>query len=190
MPGTTGVRTGMSLVLGVALLALGSPSAAKASTIYNFTMPDIDGHKSRLKKYKGKVLLVVNVASKCGYTPQYTALEAIYEKYKDKGFVILGFPANNFHEQEPGTNADIKAFCTGKYNVTFPMFSKISVKGDDEAPLYKWLIASSDRPKDDIEWNFCKFLVAKDGTVVKRFVSKDTPDGPDVTAAIEAELAK
>jgi glutathione peroxidase len=180
----------MSLLLGVALLALASPSADKAKTIYDFSMPDIDGHKARLKKYKGKVLLVVNVASKCGYTPQYTGLEAIYEKYKDKGFIILGFPANNFHEQEPGTNADIKAFCTGKYNVSFPMFSKISVKGDDESPLYKWLIASSDRPKDDIEWNFCKFLIAKDGTVVKRFVSKDTPDGPDVTTAIEAELAK
>jgi len=172
----------------VALLAATGP--AKATTIYNFTMPDIDGHKLHLKKYKGKVLLVVNVASKCGFTPQYAALESIYEKYKDQGFVILGFPANNFGQQEPGTDAEIKTFCTGKYNVTFPMFSKISVKGDDEAPLYKWLISSSDRPNDDIEWNFCKFLIAKDGTVVKRFVSKSTPDSPEVTSAIEAELAK
>jgi len=178
------------MLAGVALLAMGLPAADKATTIYSFTMPDIDGHNRHLKKYRGKVIMVVNVASLCGYTPQYAGLEKIYETYKDKGFVILGFPANNFHAQEPGTNADIKQFCTGKYNVSFPMFSKISVKGDDESPLYKWLIASSDRPNDDIEWNFCKFIIAKDGTVVKRFKSADTPDSAAVTGAIETELAK
>jgi glutathione peroxidase len=159
-----------------------------ASSIYDFSMTNIDSRKVNLKHYKGKVLLVVNVASKCGYTPQYAGLEQLYKDYKSQGFVILGFPANNFGEQEPGTNSEIKQFCTGKYDVTFPMFSKISVKGSDEADLYKWLIASSDRPNDDIEWNFTKFLIDKDGKVIKRFKSADTPESPAVKDAIEAAL--
>jgi glutathione peroxidase len=168
-----------------------SPMAEpKAKTIYDFSMPNIDGKKVRLKDFRGKVLLVVNVASKCGYTPQYAALEKLYESYKDKGFVILGFPANNFREQEPGSNAEIKQFCTAKYGVTFPMFAKISVKGDDESPLYKWLIENSDRPKDDIEWNFTKFVIGKDGKVAARFRSKDTPDSEEVKAAIDGALSK
>jgi len=159
-------------------------------TFYDFKMPNINGKEVSLAKYKGKVLLVVNVASKCGYTPQYEGLEALYKAKKSKGFAILGFPANNFGAQEPGTDAEIKEFCTSKFGVTFPMFSKISVKGEDEHPLYKWLIASSDRPNDDIEWNFSKFVIGKDGKVVARFKSKSTPDSPEVTAAIDAALAK
>jgi glutathione peroxidase len=168
--------------------AVSPPPSGVAGTIYDFTKPNIDSHTVHLSKYKGKVLLVVNVASKCGYTPQYAGLEALYKEYENKGFVILGFPANNFNEQEPGTNSDIKLFCTSKYNVTFPMFSKISVKGADEDPLYKWLIASSDRPNDDIEWNFCKFLIGKDGKVIARFKSEDTPESSQVRSAIDAAL--
>src|ERR1019366_3146657 len=115
-----------------------------------------------LSAYQGKVVLIVNVASRCGFTPQYAGLEALYEKYKDRGFVILGFPANNFGGQEPGTNEEIKTFCSTKYNVTFPMYSKISVKGDDMAPLYQFL---TDATGSEIQWNFTKFLVDKDGKV-------------------------
>jgi glutathione peroxidase len=177
-----------SLILG--LLACAAPHVApeKASSIYDFSMPNIDDKKVKLAKYKGKVLLVVNVASNCGFTPQYEGLEALYKEYKSKGFVILGFPANNFGSQEPGTNSEIKQFCTSKFSVTFPMFSKISVKGDDEDPLYKWLIASSDRPNEDIEWNFCKFLVGKDGKVIARYKSKTTPEDPELRAAIDTAL--
>ncbi|MGN6627450.1 MAG: glutathione peroxidase, partial [Tepidisphaeraceae bacterium] len=130
-----------------------------------FTMKDIDGHDVNLADYKGKVVMIVNVASRCGFTPQYKGLEAIYEKYKDKGFVILGFPANNFKSQEPGSDADIKAFCTAKYNVSFPMFSKISVKGDDKAPLYQFLTQSETAGDfgGEIGWNFTKFLVDRNG---------------------------
>ena len=152
-------------------------------------MDDIDGKPVKLSKYKGKVLLVVNVASQCGYTPQYKGLESLYLERKNKGLVVLGFPANDFGAQEPGTNQEIKQFCTGKYNVTFPMFSKITVKGDEEHPLYKWLIATSDR-QDDIEWNFTKFVIGKDGKVFKRFRSKDAPDSPQVLAAIDEALSK
>ncbi|HWD37507.1 MAG TPA: glutathione peroxidase [Fimbriimonas sp.] len=183
----------MSVLLTTLLASavLGATSSGPhANTIYDFSMKNIDGHNTHLNHYKGKVLLVVNVASQCGYTPQYAGLEKLYETYKSKGFVILGFPANNFGHQEPGTDPEIKKFCTGTYNVTFPMFSKISVKGDDEHPLYKWLRASSDRPNDDIEWNFCKFLIGKDGKVIKRFVSKDTPESSEVKTAIESALAQ
>src|SRR5271170_6524146 len=122
-----------------------------ASSVYEFTLNSIDGQPAPLAAYKGKVLLVVNVASKCGFTPQYTALEALYEKYKDQGLVVVGFPANNFMSQEPGTNEEIKTFCSRKYNVTFPMYSKISVKGDDKAALYQYLTATSG---GEIKWNF------------------------------------
>ncbi|MDR3687937.1 MAG: glutathione peroxidase [Fimbriimonas sp.] len=173
--------------LSIAMATSGRRS--EPSTIYDFKMTNIDGRAVKLSRFKGKVILVVNVASKCGYTPQYKGLEALYKEKKDKGFVILGFPANNFGAQEPGSDAEIKQFCTGKYDVTFPMFSKISVKGDDEHPLYKWLIENSDR-HDDIEWNFTKFVIGKDGKVFKRFMSKDTPDSEQVTQAIDEALAK
>lgn len=158
-----------------------------ASSIYDFTMPSIDGKPTSLKKFKGKVLLVVNVASKCGLTPQYTALQAVYDKYKDKGLVVLGFPANNFGGQEPGTEAEIKEFCSTKFNVTFPMFSKISVKGEDIAPLYKWLLAAQEN-HSDIAWNFGKFLIGKDGKTVQRFEPKTGPEAPELVSAIEKAL--
>ncbi len=155
-----------------------------ASSVHEFTLNSIDGKPAPLAAYQGKVVLIVNVASRCGFTPQYAGLEALYEKYKDRGFTILGFPANNFGGQEPGTNEEIKTFCSSKYNVTFPMYAKISVKGDDKAPLYQFLTATG----GEIQWNFTKFLVDKDGKVVARFEPKVTPESPDVTEAIEKAL--
>src|SRR6516165_10806188 len=147
-----------------------STLALTAGSIHDIAVKDIDGKDTTLKAYKGDVVLIVNVASKCGLTPQYSALESIYEKYKDQGFVILGFPANNFGAQEPGTNAEIKTFCTTKYNVTFPMFSKISVKGADQAPLYTYLTQETGNGiTGDIKWNFTKFLVDRNGKVIQRF---------------------
>ncbi len=156
----------------------------------DFTLNSIDGQPAPLSQYKGKVLLIVNVASQCGYTPQYAGLETVYEKYKDKGLVILGFPANNFKSQEPGSDAEIKAFCTRKYNVTFPMYSKISVAGDDKAPLYQFLTDKRANPTTggEIKWNFTKFLVGKDGTVIQRFEPAVAPESPDVLSAIEKAL--
>jgi glutathione peroxidase len=155
-----------------------------ASSVHEFTLNSIDGSPAPLSAYQGKVVLIVNVASRCGFTPQYAGLEALYEKYKDRGFVILGFPANNFGGQEPGTNEEIKTFCSTKYNVTFPMYSKISVKGDDKAPLYQFLTTTG----GEIQWNFTKFLVDKSGQVVARFEPKVTPESPEVAAAIEKAL--
>ena len=155
-----------------------------------FTLNSIDGKPAPLSEYKGKVVLIVNVASNCGFTPQYEGLEAVYRKYKDQGFVVLGFPANNFGGQEPGTNEEIKTFCTRKYSVTFPMYSKISVKGDDKAPLYQFLTDKQAHPETggEIKWNFTKFLVGKDGKVIARFESPVKPESPEVTAAIEKAL--
>jgi glutathione peroxidase len=174
--------------MGLVILLM-SASLFAASSIYDFTLPSIDGKPMPIADYKGKVILVVNVASRCGFTPQYTALESIYEKYKDQGFVILGFPANNFGGQEPGTNAEIKTFCSAKYNVTFPLYGKVSVKGDDQTPLYKYLTTSANPAlTGDIKWNFTKFLVDRKGNVVQRFEPQTTPDSPEVVAAIEKSL--
>jgi glutathione peroxidase len=161
-----------------------------ASSVHEFTLNSIDGSPAPLSAYQGKVVLIVNVASRCGFTPQYAGLEALYEKYKDRGFAILGFPANNFGSQEPGTKEEIKTFCSSKYNVTFPMYSKISVKGDDQAPLYQFLTDKQANPATggEIQWNFTKFLVDKNGKVVARFEPKVTPESPDVAAAIEKAL--
>ena len=156
-----------------------------ASSVHEFTMNSLTGKPVPLSEYKGKVVLVVNVASKCGYTPQYEGLEALYKKYKDKGLVVLGFPANNFGAQEPGTNEEIGSFCKSKYGVTFPMFSKISVKGEDKAPLYQFLTASG----GEIGWNFTKVLVGKDGKPIQKFNSNVEPDSKELTAAIEKALA-
>jgi glutathione peroxidase len=165
-------------LLGVAILLM-SATLLAAGSIYDFTLNSIDGKPMPLANFKGKVILVVNVASRCGFTPQYSGLEAIYEKYKDQGFVILGFPANNFGHQEPGTNAEIKKFCSAKYNVTFPMYAKISVKGDDQAPLYKYLTESANPAyAGEIKWNFTKFLVDRDGHLIQRFEPDTTPDSP------------
>jgi|SRR5579872_6794773 len=171
-----------------ALLTMAT-SLVAGSGLYSFTLNSIDGKPAPLADYKGKVVLIVNVASRCGYTPQYSALEAIYEKYKSQGFVILGFPANNFGAQEPGSNEEIKTFCSRKYNVTFPMYSKISVKGEDQAPLYAYLTKETGAGiTGDIKWNFTKFLVDRDGNVVQRFEPAVTPDSKDVTEAIEKQL--
>jgi glutathione peroxidase len=136
------------------------------------------------------VVMIVNVASYCGYTPQYAGLETLYEKYKDQGFVVLGFPANNFGEQEPDSNAEIKTFCTRKYNVSFPMFAKISVKGEDKHPLYRFLTDKAANPATggEVQWNFTKFLVGKDGKVVARFEPGVTPESAEVASAVEKAL--
>ena len=157
--------------------------------IYAFNMKDIDDKWVNLGKYKGQVMLVVNVASQCGLTPQYTALESLYKKYRKKGLVVLGFPSNDFREQEPGTNAEIKQFCDQKYGVTFPLFSKVNVLGERACDLYKWLVEKSGDPKP-VAWNFGKFLISREGRVVGRFEPKVTPEDPKLIAAIEAELSK
>ena len=177
------------LVLGVVIVMAGSAFAA--SNIYDFTLPSIEGKPMPLADFKGKVVLVVNVASRCGYTPQYSALESLYEKYKDQGFVIIGFPANNFGAQEPGTNEEIKTFCSRKYNVTFPLYSKVSVKGDDQTPLYQYLTKETDPSvAGEIKWNFTKFLVDRNGHVVQRFESAVTPDSKEVVSAVEKQLGQ
>lgn len=168
-----------------------TPTAAPSErSVYDFSMKNIDGRDVKLDAYKGKVVMIVNVASKCGYTPQYEGLEAIYKKYKDQGFEILGFPANNFMGQEPGTEAEIKEFCSTKYGVTFPMFAKISVTGTDQHPLYTYLTSKQSNPEfgGDISWNFNKFLLDRNGKVVARFGSKDKPEDAAVTGAVEKYL--
>ncbi len=180
-------KLGIFLMLGALLIM--ATSLFAGSGVYSFTLNSIDGKPAPLADYKGKVVLLVNVASQCGYTPQYTALESIYEKYKDQGFVILGFPANNFGAQEPGTNEEIKTFCSRKYSVKFPMYSKISVKGDDQSPLYSYLTKQTGPGiEGDIKWNFTKFLVDRNGKVIQRFEPAITPDSKEMTAAIEKQL--
>ncbi len=161
---------------------------APAQSIHDFTLKSIDGQEVKLADYKGKVALLVNVASRCGYTPQYEGLQAIYSQYKDQGFVVLGFPANNFGSQEPGTNEEIKSFCSLTYNVKFPMFAKISVKGDDLHPLYQFLTSKDSGFGGEIQWNFGKFLVDKNGKVIARFESGDAPESSKVMQAIEQAL--
>jgi glutathione peroxidase len=175
------------LAVSAALMVAG---AAMAGSVYDFTLNSIDGKPTPLSSLKGQVVLLVNVASRCGYTPQYTGLEALYEKYKDQGLVIVGVPANNFMSQEPGTNEEIKTFCHSKYNVTFPMMAKVSVKGDDTTALYKFLTDKSTNPQfgGDIKWNFTKFLVGRDGSVIARFEPAVKPDDPAVVGAIEKAL--
>jgi glutathione peroxidase len=166
------------------------PKGGKQPMIYNFALKSIDGKEVNLSQYRGKTLLLVNVASQCGYTPQYEGLQKIYAKYKDRGLVVLGFPANNFGAQEPGTDQEIKTFCSTRYNVTFPMFSKISVKGPDQHPLYRYLTDAATNPKfaGEIKWNFNKFLIDKQGNIAARFDSKDTPESETVVGAIEKLL--
>jgi len=182
----------ITFMKSLALLAgilLAQTVAVRAGSIYDIPVKDIDGKDTSLSAYKGKVLLVVNVASKCGYTPQYAALESIYEKYKDKGLVVLGFPCNQFGHQEPGTDAEIKEFCTSKYNVTFPMFDKLEVNGANRHPLYVALAGKDSPFPGNIRWNFTKFLVSRDGKIIKRFDSAIKPDSAEVTQAIDSALA-
>lgn len=161
----------------------------KGVSLYEFSAKSIDGKDVPLKTFQGKVLLIVNVASKCGLTPQYEGLQALYVRYESKGLVVLGFPANQFREQEPGSNGEIKEFCTRNYGVTFPMFEKIVVKGPGIHPIYQWLLSQTD-PSKDIDWNFAKFVVSRDGKRVTRFSSRVKPESPEVIAAIEGELGK
>lgn len=158
-------------------------------SVFDFVLNNIDGVKTSLNQYKGKTILIVNVASKCGYTPQYEGLQALYEKYNSDDFVILGFPANNFKGQEPGSDEDIKQFCTLEYGVEFPMFSKVSVKGSDQHELFTYL-TSLDNPDftGDINWNFEKFLISKEGKLLRRFRSNVKPQSKEIVSAIEKEL--
>src|ERR1700680_591486 len=166
--------------------------AFAASNVHEFTLDALNGTPAPLANFKGKVLLVVNVASQCGYTYQYEGLQALYAKYKDQGFVIAGFPANNFGGQEPGSNAEIGAFCKSKFGVTFPMYSKISVKGSDKAALYQFLTDKKVNPKTggEIQWNFTKFLVDRNGKVIQRFQPDVEPLSGALFAAVEAALKK
>lgn len=181
-----------------------------SSSIYDIPVAKITGEPSSLAEFKGKVVLVVNTASKCGLTPQYEGLEKLYERYQDKGLVVAGFPANDFKEQEPGSNADIQTFCFTNYRVKFPLFSKIVVTGPDKHPLYKTLISAQPTAKGDpagwaavlkqhnidanpapeIQWNFEKFVIGRNGEIAARFSPNTPPDNPELIAAIEAELAK
>jgi len=158
-------------------------------TFYDFTVPNIDSKEESLKAYQGKVLLVVNTASRCGYTPQYKSLEALHEKYRAQGFTVLGFPSNDFGAQEPGDNSQIKKFCDVSYHITFPLFSKAAVTGEKTQPVFKWLTVEAD-PKQagPVKWNFEKFLINKQGKLIKRFPSSVTPDDAVITSEIDALL--
>ena len=190
----TASRSGRWWILGAVLAGVMAAGAAEGvepvQSIHEFTMTDIDGREVALSDYREQVLLVVNVASKCGFTRQYAGLEKLYQAYKDRGFAVLGFPANNFMGQEPGTEAEIKSFCTLTYGVTFPMFAKISVKGKTSHPLYAFLTDKKLHPEHGgaISWNFNKFLIGKDGRVLGRYGSRTEPDDPDLAAAIAAAL--
>lgn len=178
------------LLGGFVVINSSTSNSSNKKSVYEYSALNIEGKDTSLEKYKGDVLLIVNTASQCGYTKQYESLQAIYDKYKDKGFKVLGFPANNFGGQEPGTNEEIKEFCTTKYKVTFPMFAKISVKGEDAHPLYKFLTDKELNGEfgGDISWNFNKFLTNDKGEIVARFSSKEAPDSEEVTRAIEKYL--
>jgi glutathione peroxidase len=171
-------------VLG--LLGIAAAGVAVGGTVYVFSADTLTGGPQSLSEYKGKVLLIVNTASKCGFTKQYAGLQELYEKQKDRGLVVIGFPANNFGAQEPGTNAEIAQFCSAKFSVTFPMFGKISVKGKNVHPLYAWL---TNHPNGDkVSWNFNKFLIGRDGELIAHFGSRTAPDAAELTAAIEKAL--
>ncbi len=179
----------MKLFALVVSLLLMQTIPGRPASLHEIAIKDIDGKDASLKDYKGKVLLIVNVASKCGLTPQYKALEAVQQKYKGKGFTVLGFPCNQFGGQEPGSNAEIKEFCSSKYSVSFPLFDKLDVNGSKRHPLYVALAGESSPFPGDIKWNFGKFLVGPDGKIIKRFEPRIAPGAPEVTAAIEAALA-
>ncbi len=179
-----------TLVLGMFFVA-GTTSMA-ADSIYDFKMKDIEGKEVELSEFKDKVVLIVNVASKCGATPQYEQLQALSDKYSEKGLVVVGVPCNQFGGQEPGSEKDIKEFCSTKYKVTFPMMSKVNVNDDKESkedPLYTFLKAHAES-KDKVKWNFEKFVISKEGKVVGRFGTRTTPDADEVVSVIESELKK
>ena len=174
------------IVLAAACVAA---SASSPDSVYDFELNRIDGRAESLSTYRGQVLLLVNVASKCGFTPQYEGLEALYDKYRDQGLVVLGFPANNFGAQEPGTNGEIAEFCRATWSVEFPMFEKISVKGEGQHPLYAFITSQPAPIGGEIEWNFQKFLVDRDGRLVERFSPRTKPLDPAVVSRVESLLA-
>lgn len=178
------------LTIGILMLVLLLSAAPKPADIYDFQVLDIIGNKVPLSRYKGKVLLIVNVASKCSNTPQYEDLQALYEEYEEEGLVVLGFPANNFMNQEPGSNEEINRFCTSNYGVTFPMFSKISVKGKNKHPLYQYLTSKKENGRFNapIKWNFQKFLVGRNGRVIRSFQPKDRVKDATIKAAIRKQV--
>ncbi len=181
----------MKIALAAAAIVTLTVSAfAQEAKLQSIPLKDIDGKDTSLKAFAGKVVLAVNVASHCGNTPQYAGLEALYAKYKEQGLVVMGFPCNDFGAQEPGTNTEVKEFCTSKYRVTFPMMDKLHVKGAEQHPLYKELSGPGSAFPGDVKWNFGKFLIGRDGKVVARFEPKTQPDSADVTKAIDEALAK
>jgi glutathione peroxidase len=184
------MKTFIALSILITLAVAQVIAAGGNKSVYDIPLKDIDGKDTSLKAYKGKVLLVVNVASKCGLTPQYSALEELQKKYEGKGFTIVAFPCNDFAGQEPGSADDIKKFCSDKYDVTFPLFEKLHVKGPEQHPLYTALSGPDAPFPGDVKWNFGKFLVSRHGKIVARFEPKTTPDSPEVAKAIEAEIAK
>ena len=178
----------MNIKLSLIILLIFSISLSAEKTVHSFKVKDIDGKEKSMEDYKGKVLLIVNVASKCGLTPQYTQLQKLHEKYNGKGLEVIGFPANNFGKQEPGTDSEIKTFCKTRYGVKFNMMSKIDVKGANKHDLYKYL---TDNTKGaDIKWNFEKFLIGPDGKVLARFAPRTKPDSKEVISKIEEAIAK
>jgi glutathione peroxidase len=177
-------------VLSTLLALIACATTASAATLYEVPLKDIDGKETTLKAYEGKVLLIVNVASKCGNTKQYKELQALHQEFEKDGLTVLGFPSNDFGGQEPGTNEQIKEFCSTKYNVTFPMFDKVVVKGTDKHPLYQELSGKSSPFPGDVKWNFGKFLVGRDGKILARFEPKTKPDDVAVMSAIKEALAK
>lgn len=177
-------------ILFLAAAAAFGAGPKPAKPLGDIPLKDIDGGSTSLKAYAGKVLLVVNVASRCGNTPQYAGLQSLYEKYKDQGLVVLGFPCNDFGAQEPGTNSEVKEFCSSKYKVTFPMFDKLHVKGPDQHPLYAALTGKTGAFPGDVRWNFGKFLIGRDGTPLKRIEPGTKPEDPRLVQAIEEALGK
>jgi glutathione peroxidase len=186
------MRFVLTLAALAAIPALAVAADKKVPPVLHFKMKGIDGKEVDLSKYQGKVVLFVNVASKCGNTPQYAGLEKLYQKYGKDGLVVVGVPANEFGKQEPGTDEEIAKFCSSKYNVTFPMMSKVVVKGEGITPLYEYLTAKKTNPKfsGPITWNFEKFLISRDGEVVARFKPRTKPDSEEVVSKIESELKK
>ncbi|MEN3940842.1 glutathione peroxidase [Prosthecobacter sp. SYSU 5D2] len=177
-------------VLSTLLALAACVTTATAATLYDVPLKDIDGKETTLKPYKGKVMLIVNVASKCGNTKQYKELQALHQEFEKEGLAVLGFPSNDFGGQEPGTNKQIKEFCSTKYNVSFPMFDKVVVKGESKHPLYQELSGKESPFPGDVKWNFGKFLVGRDGKIIARFEPKTKPDDIKVTTAIKEALAK
>jgi glutathione peroxidase len=176
-------------LLATAALVCSVTAHAEEPKLYSIPLKDIDGKDTSLKAYSGKVILAVNVASRCGNTPQYNGLEALQQKFKAQGLVVVGFPCNDFGAQEPGTNDEIKQFCTSKYNVSFPIMDKLHVKGPEQHPLYTELSGPASPFPGDVKWNFGKFLIGRDGKVIARFEPGVKPEAPQVAAAIETALA-